>query len=638
MFLKGDEPIARRKIKAAVAPGAEPATALKSTAGVSSTSDQAPQNLGWAPRLLLWSVVVLAAAALQWSDGTFLKRELIDYDDFEVIRPMLKLDWNGYWQEWFPDRTNYAFPLRDATHFFDQMLGKYFGFGMAWVTQFLFFAVSLWFLLGVFSGVLGPRMLWVALPFAILALHPLQTEALQWQTCRKYVVPGVFLAAAALLFTRWRQQPFSQARMTVFLLLWLTALLGYPTAALWMLWLVFAMWLWGHPWRRLWPWAVGSLVLSGVYLAYVGAGTGEVNAGLTSILSNTGKAWFFGSNALGRGFWNLLFPYWLAPYYNELSWRNTAGLALLVALVLLLVVRLSSLRSQNQGNHVGHNLRELVTWLSLGLVLIVPTANTILTFHDFMLADRHLYLSLPYFVLAGALVVRAACIKASVKATVVVGSAFVAWLVMSAKTTRDMVPRWRNSYTLMESCAMEEGSPRCHSQAIRRLFFKDKCNLTSHIIDSASQLYKSYKPRWSLEFRTEVPFFHASCLALSAKLKSDDKLQTIDGLHEFYGESPDVIFGLVLAQLERGNLAAALALASQYHMGKLDKGPILVTYSLLGVYRGQLEALCKLDPYGVCPAALKRFVELHPATADHQGSVGWGRAATEMMARRGGLM
>ncbi len=607
-------------------------------------------NRKWA-LACLWVIIVLAAAALQWSDGNFLARNLIDYDDFEIIRPMLKLDWHGYWNDWLPERTNYAFPLRDLTHFFDLRLALLTGMnpgtdsniGVAWVTQFTLFAGALAFHLAVFSRVLSGRLLWIALPFAVYALHPLQTETLQWLTCRKYVVPGLFIAAGALLFVRWRSQPLTWQRLGTLMLLWVAALLGYPTAALWMFWLFFALWLWGHPIRQLAPWAVASTVICIAYLAYVGSGTGEVNAGLTSVLNNSGKAWFFGTNALGRGFWNLLFPYWLAPYYNELSWRNTAGLATLGLAGLALVVKVLKNHPQNSGN-----VREGITWISLALVLLIPTANTILTFHDFMLADRHLYLSLPYLVLGGAVLLRSAVKQKTqdpnhptpiVSAPAAIALALAAvWLGFGAKTVTEYVPLWRNSYTLMEACALGEASPRCHSQAIRRLFFKDKCNLTSHIIESSAQVYKKTPPPWALEFRTEVPFFHASCLALAAKRSTDEKIQQIDNLSEFYGESADIIFGLVLANLEKGDLKAALALAGQYYMGPLDKGPIFVTNSLLGAYRGQIEGLCRLDPFGSCPTALKRFNELHPATANFIGSVNWGRAATEMMARRGGLL
>lgn len=623
----------------------QPATSPESPAGSGRGPDAAGQQVstwrmpGWA-LAALWLLVVVGAAALQWSDGKFKGRGLIDYDDFEIIRPMLKLDWQQYWSEWFPDRTNYAFPLRDVTHFFDQWVAGFWSFGIAWVTQFSFFALTLALHVLVFARVLSPGYLWVAIPFTVYALHPLQTETLQWMTCRKYVVPGLFLAAGALLITRWRDKIFRHNRMVVLFVLWLLALLCYPTAAFWMHWVIFAFWLWGHSLQRLWPWIAAATATMVLYLFVVGSGTGEVSAGLTSAFTNHQKSWFFGSNAIGRGFWNLLFPFWLAPYYNEMSWRNYLGLALFVIVGLAVVLRLTKVAGSQS-----RNIREGVVWLTLGTVLLVPTANTIMTFHDFMLADRHMYLSLPYFVLGAAVLIRAgvdgtAQNKPSrvLARRLAILSATGVWLFFAARTVVHYVPLWRNSFLLMEQCALTEGSPRCHSQAIRRVFFKDKCHMANHIIGSAATLYKSFDSKWSLEFRTEVPFFHAACLALSASLSSNEKLTKIDGLHEFYGESPEVIFGLVLASLEKGNKQEALGLAAQYYMGSLDKGAIFITYSLLGTYKGQMEVLCKLDPYGPCPLALERFSQLHPAADSQKGSRSWGRSATELMARRGGLM
>jgi hypothetical protein len=587
----------------------------------------------------IWFVLIALSAAIQWSDGKFSGRDFIDYDDLSVVTPMLKLNWTEYWSRWFVDRTNYAFPLRDATLFFDQWLSQYFSRGVFWVSQFVLHAVSMFFVALLFAKTLGPKLLWFVIPLALVVLHPLQVESIQWITCRKYVVPAIPITIGSLLVFRWMDSGFNALRGLILMVLWLIALLCYPTAALWIFWAYGVLWLGQRQTRYMLPWVVAAVLIIVFYLAAVGRGTGEVNAGLGSVLMNYEKTWFFGSNALGRGFWNLLLPFWLAPYYNELSYLNKVGFIGFIAFsgfLLYLALRLAS-RSDD--------LRLSLVSLALGLIFLVPVANTILSFHDFMLADRHFYLSLPYFVLSAALLVRF-CWQAysknlDLQVRRIINSAaytfFAAWGVAAVLSAVHYVPQWRNSFVLMSRCAADEESPRCQSQVARRVFFKDQCSVAQDAFIRSQSIFRM-KPPFALEFRTEMPFYNTTCTALASKLSSDEKLRRIDATARIYDDSAEVIFSLVLVYLEKGDLKSALDLAQTYYLGPLDKGAIFVTNTLLAVYRGHIEALCEMDRYGPCQKALERYRALHPGTDAAGGAIEWGRSATRMMAKRGGLM
>jgi hypothetical protein len=585
---------------------------------------------------LIWFILIAISAAIQWSDGKFSGRDFIDYDDLSVVTPMLKLNWTEYWSRWFVDRTNYAFPLRDATLFFDQWLSQYFSRGVFWVSQFVLHAVSMFCIAMLFARMLGPKLLWIAIPIALVVLHPLQVESIQWINCRKYVVPAVPLFLGSLLVFRWMGTGFSWTRGLILIALWLMALLCYPTGALWIFWAYGALWIGKRQTRQMLPWVIAAVLIAVLYLAAVGRGTGEVNAGLGSVLMNFEKTWFFGSNALGRGFWNLILPFWLAPYYNELSYLNRIGF---VALILFsgFLIYLAA--------RFFNDLRVAFVSLALGLIFLVPVANTILSFHDFMLADRHFYLSLPYFVLSAALIVRFCWqsytknldlqVRRIINAAAI--TVFAAWGVAAILTAVRYVPQWRNSFVLMSRCAADEESPRCQSQVARRVFFKDQCSVAQDSFNRSQKIFR-LKPPFALEFRTEMPFYNTSCTALAAKLSSDEKLQKIDAIAKIYDDSAEVIFSLVLVYLEKGDLKSALELAQTYYLGPLDKGAIFVTNTLLAVYRGHIEALCEIDRYGPCQKALERFRSLHPGTEAAGGAIEWGRSATRMMAKRGGLM
>lgn len=618
----------------------------------SATATQSPVVFGSTPttnppwRLpslaLIWFLCLGASALIHWSDGQYSERTFIDYDDLQVITPMLKLTWTEYWQNWFPDRTNYAFPIRDLTHFLDQMAEPYATQGFFWVTHFLYHALAMFFVLLTFNRILGPRKVLPLACFAIVVFHNFNTEVLQWLTCRKYVVPALPLAVGCYLISKWYGQAWQHKRGLILFLLWLVSIGAYPTSALWIFWAFAALWVGQRPQRIrtivIWLGIAATTCIS--YLALVGKGTGEVNAGLSSIFMNPYKSWTLGTEAIGRGFWNLLFPFSPAPYYSELRSLGDIGLGLFILVTVLMIVKVARARSWTAHT----DLSKALIWLALGLILIVPTVNTILSFHDFMLADRHLYLSLPWFVASGALFLRAWLSERegpsleSFKTPITIGAlaALLIWLGFSVKTALDYVPQWRNSYTLMEQCVFRERSPRCHSQTIRRVFFKDKCHLAAHIMESAADLYKDLPP-FSLEFRTEVPFFHSSCIALSAGLTPDQKIEAIEKLAPVYKESPDIMFALVLAHLEKGDLPGAFGVASGYYMGPLDLGPIFITSSMLAVYRGHLEVLCRYDPSGRCSAALARYHRLHPGSAPHGGANDWGMKVTELMAKRGGL-
>lgn len=610
----------------------------KKTVSNSPTNTILPSSRGLtnARLVTIWFIVMVANAAIQWSDGNYSTRNLIDYDDLQVIKPLFDLSWSEYWSDWFFERTNYAFPLRDITFVLDRALVPYLTEGIYWVSQFAFHAAAMFFVFAAFRNILGSQLLIPSVLFAVVVFHNMNIETLQWQTCRKYVVPGVPLAIGTFLVSKHLGTVISNGTRIKLIALWFAALSAYPTASFWIFWAFATLWYF-EPKRNtgsLLKWSLGCLVALVSYLAFVGSGTGEVSAGLSSVIMNVHKSTTLGQFALGRGFFNFLAPFFPAPYYSELSPFTTYGFWAFTACLLAL----GFIILKNKAFRSSKDFEFAAVFLSLGGVFFIPTVNTILSFHDFMLADRHFYLSIPWFVLGTFFLGRALLTHSGLKflkrypKTGLMLTAV--WITCSILTSIDYVPRWRHSFDLMTECVKTERSPRCHSQSVRRVFFKDKCTRAAEVFDSAYTLYKDL-PTYSLEFRTEIPFFHAGCIALSASMTPDQKIKAIDSMVDAYKESPDLMFGLVLAYLEKGETMEAFNIASGYYLSTLDKGAIFATNSLLAVYEGHIQAMCNIDTTGQCLQRLTRYRILHPKGQDHKGSIDWGLKATELMIKRG---
>lgn len=567
-----------------------------------------------------------------------LDRTLINYDDLDVIRPLFKLNFEGYLLDWLPERRHYAFPIRDLTLFIDHWLGGDKN-SIFWISNFFYFIISaLFFSLSLQLLMPGSPVLYAVL-LSIFMLHPFQTEVIEWITCRKYLAGGVPIALGTYLVVMWRESGLSTKKTTVLIGLWILSLLSYPTTVFWIFWAIYYLnrKLEFKTYVRLY---LGLALVSMLYLSIISRNTSEINSSLLNIIPAFGKSFHYGYNALGRGFFNLMIPFWTFPYYKENHAFTFVGLALLFIGGYALFKYVYSQKKKSKNRLAIELLKEGIIWFCGGLIFFIPTINTILGFVDFMLADRHFFFSMPFFVIALGYLLRALheifspyskYMKAGLLALV------ACWLGASVISIFSKAPLWHDSFLLMKNCALNEKSPRCYSQTIRNRFFKSDCNALKDIIIKAAEAYKD-QPPYSFEYKSEVPFFHGSCIALNLSIPKEKKVELIESLQEFYGPSPEIIFGLVLSNLEMGHLDQAFNQANQYYLSDLSKGPISATKSIQSIYLGQISALCSLRPSPLCKARLERFQTIHVEAELNNGAGSWGKEATLIMARRGSLI
>jgi hypothetical protein len=589
---------------------------------------------------LLVSFLVLSVILGFLHFNTPLQRNLIDYDDLDVVAKMLKLDWYQYFFSWLPDRRNYAFPLRDATLFLDELLSTE-RLPTFWISNFFYFLVSLFTIGQTLRFHFRDKFIIFFVVFSSYALHPLNTEVIQWITCRKYLVGFIPIAFATLYISKWKLANRQSIHFSFIALLWILSLLAYPTAVFWIFWALYYL-----KRENLFKEYRFKLLLLGLvsilYLVIVGRNTGEVTSSLANIVPLYDKSLYFGMNALGRGYFNLLLPYWTFPYYKEGHIFTYIGLTFLFLTMILWAWVKSSSKLMNESERlkVHQQLKEALVWYVGGLIFVIPTMNTIFGFYDFMLADRHLYFSLPYFAIGSGYLIKAINLRFPLlfkRFLIPAGGLLLIYWSASIVAIYKKAPLWHDDFKLMENCALKENSYRCYSQAIRRQFFKSNCSRVKDLILDSSKLY-SEKPPFALEFNSEIPFYHGTCIALNQTIYPSKKVELIESLDQTYRSSPELTFPVVLSLLELGNKERAFDIANSYYLSDLTLGPILATSTLQSIYAGHISALCSLDSTSLCQSRLNHFLSIHKFASLNSSAGIWGHEATILMAKRGGIV
>jgi len=272
-----------------------------------------------------WGFWLLACivSLVHFHSGEILSRKLLSLDDETFILPLKGMDFTTYLTKWLPGRDHYAFPLRDMTFWLDFELSQLLGFQTFWITNVLFFLATLWALKKMLQLVFPQNegLRWTLL--TIIALHPINVEVLQWLSIRKHLLSALFMAFGTLSVLR-----VSTTNKTPRFRDWmkwagyyLAGLLCFPTGLLWIFWPLF------HFRKHLMAKRQRALLLLGVAIGLAGAvyklAVYKLVVGLNPDYGKAAGKLFAGSSlldalelafrALGRGFFNLLFPFPIPP-------------------------------------------------------------------------------------------------------------------------------------------------------------------------------------------------------------------------------------------------------------------------------------------------------------------------------------
>jgi hypothetical protein len=518
---------------------------------------------------------------LHFRNPDIFSRSLIRFDDHAFIEPIQNLSLSAYFSEWLPKKDSFAFPLRDLTFMADFSLSRLLDFQTFWITQAaLFIAVALtWHQL--LQRILGAHALWVFVPWLF---HPLSVEIVQWISNRKHLLVALWTGLGTLLAFKLREQGKTPQPREIgqFLLLALASWLCWPTGILWIFWVIALFWTFRPKfphWKLL---VVPALALTLLATTLTRSANNDFSK-TTDFVQKADtlvQSLRFGVEGIGRGFFSLVFPFFLAPYYRLGAWQNFAGLVLLAVFIVLAARRFPKLPQEQK--------HRAWIFLSLSLSLLLPTGAIFLSYTEFVWADRYLFLPLP------ALLVASFLIFGKTKETPARGfkatSLFISALFFI--TAWFKVPAWTRASDLFDACAAREGSPKCVQLAVEARFDEDECSRAPEHFIKARALAAQGPWLEDSSFRTELPLYESLCIA-AVPVSIAQKTQMLEEMKKAYPQTYYAGIGEILTRLSAGQVDEALNQALKTYLAPTDPIPES-SVKLLSVIMGQAEALCVL--------------------------------------------
>ena len=550
-----------------------------------------------------WLAIAIAAWFVHFHDAEIFSRRLIDYDDAFYIEKMFDFGFKEYFTSWLPDRSHYAFPLRDLTLYFDFYLSQWLGFQTYWLSGFAYFILGAWFAGRCFELLFPRQPLFVLGLLGVVVLHPLSVEMVQWASMRKHLLAALFVTYGSFHVFRLyldEQRILRLQDLLRVLIVTLLSLLCWPTAIIWplaVLWLlrkklvrqkapVFAL-------------VVAALVLAAIAFRLISGNNSHYALNQTTLFTENGilTALQWSWRALGRATFNLLIPIRETIYYDIDSALNRIGIVLLIALLGWCTWLTSRIARQTQEDKRLLRLgRELLVYAAL---LLVPQLYVVFTSSTFVWMDHYLYAGFPFIVAGVAcfgVVTFRPLLKHARPASIVVACliVFAGYIVGSLA----QMPAWKNAVTLMEACAKTEGAPSCFINTIEKSFDAGGCLLAFPHFEEAKKVYKTRQGKGLLNydapFKRELPLIESLCIATAMNFDLKQKQSLLDDQERFYRQPTSFLQARVLVFLSGGHFEGAWNFARATY---LDPEYVIhePTEKIMILLSGQGEALCELS-------------------------------------------
>ncbi len=557
-----------------------------------------------------WLIILFAACALvHLASGHPFHRPLIDLDDRTIVGGLETVSPAEYFGDrmWRPDA--FAFPVRDVTYLWDHTLSGVLGvrtFVLSSVLLFIAYALLLYRWLR--QTIPMPAAL---LLLTVIVLHPANVEIIQWAISRKHLLVGIFTIAGVLFVGRLTrvERPISVGEWIALVSLDALSLLSHPTGALFPLWAgatLFPQSRRNGQLRSLAACLTVMGLMTWVWLHHVA----EQNSDYRGLSEQTGFAQEGAGDqvrslllGLGRGNWQLLFPVSQAVYFNIDSPRNLLGLLLLVGIVGYLGYLLRGLLCSSAPGARGAITRATQCF-ALGALLLAPEAAFVMRRADFVMADRFLFLSLPYW-LAGTYHLLSASWVALFKGLSMSRAALSAavlgalYVIVSAAAAA----RWESELTLYRPCVHEEGSDRCWFHYAAKLREAGCWEVAKEFEPMEAALKASAARKGSL-FRPEGGLVLSLCKASVLGRSTQDRQRDLDALASLGATEESLASARNLLSVEQGNpLEAFYRTATLFLVAGVDTTKM--NQAILGAAAGQLEvlnALPALQEKGSAPA------------------------------------
>jgi hypothetical protein len=576
---------------------------------------------------IILALLFVALLLLHFHDLSNFTRPLLDFDDTEFIAPIAGMGVSAYINDWMLQPDHYAFPLRDLTFVADFKLSRLLGFQTFWLTNFAIYAATLFVLFRIFRIYYRSRPFLLVGCLALIALHPINVHMVEWLSNRKHL-----LVALILGFGTWKAlaQKASGATPTlrdwlVYFGYYLAAWLCFPSAALWIFWLLF---LFHAELRRrkdrgipLWA---GAIALAGLayYLITAIASDYRTRAGAEV------RPIFFALQSSGRALFNMLFPFQIEPYYrlgHPFAW---IGLALLFAVSGLAYYRFRTISADRR--------HWFVRFFLLASALYLPNARVFLGYSEFAWSDRYLHGCLPFLLLATLVLLLAPDAVSSASppapaapmapwrwpALAVFTAVALVYFILDWR----LVPKWKDGLALFTSCVHEEEAPKCLSMAIDKAFERGGCALLSGFLETAHRIASTASTAADNTFRSEAPLYEGLCIASELHQTADEKLRKIEGLRSIYPMTDHLILAEILVLLQKRDHDGALRLANATYFNPAVPMPG-ASSKIINMIRGQADALCVLRELVAqdrgCRKALELFQSRVPTAPVNQKQIDW---------------
>lgn len=551
--------------------------------------------------VVLAAIAVLIAVVLvvHLATSAPFSRRLLDLDDLTYVGALSSMSVGTYLSQRLWEPNALAFPVRDLTFIFD-----------FWLSQLVSFQTFLWTSVALFSAYIG--LTWVFLRrlmptslalclLCVVALHPINVEVVQWVISRKHLLAGIFamLAVIRTVSVRQGESKVTATDLSTIFAFYGLSILAHPPAALLPVWVAVVLW----PKVRRTPMVMYCFVLAS--LAF-GAGWLGIQSNLnrdygvtsasTEVASHVWLNTFNAVMGLGRAMWQLCCPFRQAIYFNVNSPENIAGL---VIFILGLVALIRHIR--RYGVHFGVQL------LLLAALLFLPQLLFTLGREDFIMADRFVFLPLPYLLGGVAL----CALKSELVTSLMYGDRarlpFGAMSVglMCAVISINTVPLWRAELPLFKNCVDRANSDRCWWHYTRELL-KTGCPLVGDEWDRLSTQLKERSKDPHALFPAEGAIALSFCEVVSTNQPLNTREAAVDSFQADGGTPEALAFARNLLSIEQGRPREALRRIVELFLGPNIRTRAL-SVSVLGVTQGQLQALCEVGIDPACVEVLRTF-------------------------------
>jgi hypothetical protein len=558
-------------------------------------------------------------------------RPLIDLDDRAFVGTLHGVSVYQYFQSWMWRPNALAFPVRDLTFLFDNELSRTVGLQTYLLTTSAFFvAYALLVYRWLRRTIPVPAALFI---LTVVVMHPANLEIVQWVISRKHLLVGFFLIHAVLCVEAAadKQEPLTLKTWTALFVLNALAIFSHPTGVLFPVWAAVSLWKKARA-TSLMPlltFVAASAVVSGLWLQHVT----EDNGDYRGLVDQSGFA-VEGSEklgylvlGLGRATWQLFWPATQAVYFNIESYKNRVGFALFLAIMAALFW-LARQAYRSAGRRIEGRLQRGLSHLALAALLFAPEAAFVMRRNDFVIADRFLFLSLPYL-LAGIyeIVAAARADWTSISfRTLAIGAATLAclyWIPAAAAA-----PRWQSEKLLYQACVDNEGSDRCYFHHVSKLLEAGCWEVAKQYPQLEAELKSSVSCPHSL-YRGEGGLVLSLCTATATGQPPEIREKELDALAAKGATDESLAFARNLLAVEEGKPVDALYRTTTLFLTS-GANTTHMSQAMLGCMLGQFEALSalpELQGKGIGPA-LATMQARYSAVQIAPSAIELGRAVT----------